>query len=155
MTYLLTVNGRRIEVDPDPMASLAGVLRDDIALTGTKIGCAEGRCGSCTVLVDGLAVASCLYPVALADGAEITTVEGLADGDTLSALQEEILETGGVQCGACTPGVLITLTATLAATPDADEGTIRRALAGNICRCTGYQQIVDAALAVAGRSAAA
>jgi carbon-monoxide dehydrogenase small subunit len=105
--------------------------------------------------VNGATVAACLYPVVLADGADITTVEGLADGDTLSALQEGILEAGGVQCGACTPGVLMTLTATLAETPDADEATIRRALAGNLCRCTGYQQIVDAALGVAGRGVAA
>jgi carbon-monoxide dehydrogenase small subunit len=125
------------------------VLREDLGLTGTKTGCFEGRCGSCTVIVDDRTVVSCLFPVVLADGAEVRTVEGLAAPDgTLNPLQDAILDTGGVQCGISTPGVLMSLTALLERNPQPTEAEIRAALAGNVCRCTGYQKIVDAVLAL-------
>ena len=148
----LTVNGVRHQLDVPAFEPLATVLREELGLTGTKVACFEGFCGACVVIVDGRTVASCLYPVGLADGTEIRTVEGLADADgTLTALQQEMLDGGGVQCGACTSGVLMTLTNLLAenAAPSADE--VKEALAGNICRCTGYAEIVEAALA-AGRA---
>src|SRR5581483_6989973 len=141
----MLVNGLAYGVDDPPFAPLASVLRDGLGLTGTKVGC-----GACTVLVDGLAVVSCLYPAGLAARREITTVEGLADGEASSPLQDALLEAGGVQCGACTPGVLMTLTALLAETVRPTEREVREALAGNVCRCTGYAKIVEAALAAAG-----
>ena len=150
MTYELRVNGERVGVESeDGLRPLATVLREDLGLTGTKVGCFEGRCGACTVILDDRAVVSCLYPVALADGASVRTVEGLAaDDGTLNRLQEAILDSGGVQCGISTPGVLMTLTALLEADPHPTEAEIRAALAGNVCRCTGYQKIVDAVLAL-------
>ena len=145
----LVINGRLYEPPDDLVKPLAYVLRDDLGLTGTKVGCAEGRCGACTVLVDGRAVFSCLYPAGLALGQKVTTVEGLAGEGALTPLQEQILDRGGVQCGICTPGILMTLTALLTDNPHPDERNVRAALEGNICRCTGYQAIVEAALAVA------
>jgi carbon-monoxide dehydrogenase small subunit len=146
----LTVNGRVHDVDVPAFYPLAIVLREELGLTGTKAGCFEGRCGACIVIVDGRTVVSCIYPVGLAEGAEIRTVEGLAPADGgLSALQEAMLEHGGVQCGACTPGVLMTLTALLERSPAPTEAEVRAALTGNLCRCTGYHGIVRAALAVA------
>jgi carbon-monoxide dehydrogenase small subunit len=147
----LIVNGERYDSSEPPFRPLALVLREDLGLTGTKIGCAEGRCGACTVLVDGRPVVSCLYPAGLAAGRAITTVEGLGEGDSpLDPLQAALLDAGGVQCGACTPGVLMTLTALLAEDAQPSERAVREALAGNICRCTGYAKIVEAALAVSG-----
>jgi aerobic carbon-monoxide dehydrogenase small subunit len=149
MTYELTVNGEAVRVDGDGLRPLVQVLRDDLGLTGTKTGCYEGRCGACTVIVDDRSVVSCLYPLALAHGKEVRTVEGLAAEDgTLNALQAAILDAGGVQCGISTPGVLMTLTALLERTPNPSEAEVRAALAGNLCRCTGYQKIVDAVLAL-------
>jgi carbon-monoxide dehydrogenase small subunit len=149
VSYELRVNGEAVTVEADGLRSLVNVLREDLGLTGTKTGCFEGRCGACTVIVDGRSVVSCLYPVALAHGAEVRTVEGLAAEDgTLSPLQEAILDSGGVQCGISTPGVLMTLTALLERNPSPGEDEIRAALAGNVCRCTGYQKIVDAVLAL-------
>lgn len=146
MSYRLTVNGATLEVDAPALRPLASVLRDQ-GLTGTKVGCHEGRCGSCTVLVDGSSVVSCLYPVALADAATVDTVEGLAPRDgALHPVQRAILEAGGVQCGICTPGMLMTLSSLLAAVPAPTESEVHEALAGNLCRCTGYRKIVDAAL---------
>lgn len=152
MSFRLTVNGATLEVEAPALRPLATVLRDQ-GLTGTKVGCLEGRCGSCTVLVNGSSVVSCLYPVGLADGARVETVEGLAprDGD-LHPVQRAILEAGGVQCGICTPGMLMSLSFLLAAVPAPTEPEVHEALAGNICRCTGYRKIVDAALAL-GRDA--
>jgi aerobic-type carbon monoxide dehydrogenase small subunit (CoxS/CutS family) len=150
-------------VNDDPVGVLAAgteplldVLRDDLGLTGAKPGCREGRCGACTVLADGMPVASCLLPVALAEGRDIVTIEGLAGSDgALSALQDELLAHGGVQCGACIPGVLVALTAHLESGAAVTEASVRTALAGNVCRCTGYQHIVDAALAAAANGGAA
>ena len=151
MAYELEINGRRTPVDAPGMTPLLRVLRDELGMTGTKTGCFEGRCGACTVIVDGRTVVSCLYPLALADGAAVRTVEGLAAGDgTLHPLQDALLEAGGVQCGISTPGVLMTLTWLLEQTPQPSEHEVRAALAGNVCRCTGYQKIVDAVLAHAG-----
>jgi aerobic-type carbon monoxide dehydrogenase small subunit (CoxS/CutS family) len=145
--YELEVNGRRVGVEAPALKPLARVLREDLGLTGTKIGCSEGRCGACTVIVEGRTVAACLLPVALADGAEVRTVEGLAPDDRrLSPLQDALLEAGGVQCGVCTPGILMTLTWLLESQRAPDERAVREALTGNICRCTGYHKIVEAAL---------
>ena len=151
MAHALTVNGRDVEVEVPPFYPLAVVLREELGLIGTKAGCFEGRCGACVVIVNGRTVASCLYPVALAEGAVVRTVEGLAESDErLSDLQEALLGHGGVQCGVCTPGVLMTLTSLLETDPAPVEDEIRSALSGNLCRCTGYQGIVEAALSVAG-----
>lgn len=147
MAISLNVNGQSYQVESSPFAPLAHVLREELGLTGTKIGCFEGFCGACTVIVNGRTVASCLYPVTLADGAEVRTVEGLAENGSLSAIQQAMLETGGVQCGICTPGVLMTLTQLLEASDALSQAEVREALAGNICRCTGYTKIVEAALA--------
>jgi carbon-monoxide dehydrogenase small subunit len=141
----LTVNGETHVLDVPGHATLLEVLRDELGLTGTKEGCSEGECGACTVLMDGQAVDSCLVMALAAAGAEIETVEGLAAPDgTLSPLQRAFVEAGGVQCGFCTPGFLMTLTAMLRETPDPSDGEIRAAISGNICRCTGYTQIVQA-----------
>jgi carbon-monoxide dehydrogenase small subunit len=149
MPYELDINGERTSVDAPGLEPLALVLRERLGLTGTKIGCFEGRCGACTVIVDGRTVVSCLYPLALADGAAVRTVEGLAEGDEqLSPLQDALLEAGGVQCGISTPGVLMTLTWLLEQNPAPTEQEVRAALAGNVCRCTGYQKIVDAVLSL-------
>jgi len=151
MGYELDVNGERHSVDAPGLTPLVRVLRDELRLTGTKTGCSEGRCGACTVIVDGRSVVSCLYPVALADGTSIRTVEGLAgDEGELHPLQRALLDAGAVQCGISTPGVLMTLTWLLEHQPAPTEADVRAALAGNVCRCTGYQKIVDAVLAVVG-----
>jgi carbon-monoxide dehydrogenase small subunit len=144
----LTVNGARRRLDVSPHATLLHVLRDDLRLTGTKEGCDEGECGACTVLVDGQAVDACLMAAMAVDGSEIETVEGLAGVDgRLSPLQRAFVDAGGVQCGFCTPGFLVTLTAFLRENPAPSGEEIRAAVAGNICRCTGYSQIVEAVLA--------
>lgn len=151
MPHSFTVNDRRVEVDAPDMTSLLSVLRGPLGLTGAKPGCGEGRCGACTVLVDGRPAVSCLTPVALAEGREVRTVEGLAEPDgPLNPLQDALLEHGGVQCGACTPGILMALTALFERDAAPDEAAVKESLTGNICRCTGYHKIVEAALAVAG-----
>ena len=145
MELRLIVNGEAQSLDVPPHATLLGVLRDELGLTGTKEGCNEGECGACTVLMDGEAVDSCLVMAHAAGGSEISTVEGLAGADgSLSALQRAFIDAGGVQCGFCTPGFLMMLTSFLAENPDPTEDEIRTVVAGNICRCTGYTQIVEA-----------
>lgn len=141
----LSVNGRPVHLDVDPHATLLDVLRRDLLLTGTKRGCDEGECGACTVLVDGQAVDSCIVAALSVNGSSIETVEGLAGRDgTLDSLQEGFVQTGAVQCGYCTPGFLMTLTAYLREHREPEAGEVRQAIAGNICRCTGYSQIIEA-----------
>jgi aerobic carbon-monoxide dehydrogenase small subunit len=143
--YRLVVNGEPAEVSVPGMRRLLDVLREDLGLTGTKEGCGEGECGACTVLVDGEVVVSCLVPVCQVDGSVVRTVEGLAvAGDGLAPLQVAFLEAGGAQCGICTPGMLMAAEAFLAAGAEPTDEAIREAIAGNLCRCTGYTKIVDA-----------
>jgi carbon-monoxide dehydrogenase small subunit len=141
-----TVNGRTAMVDVAPGVSLLHVLRETLQLTGTKEGCVEGECGACTVLVSGRPVDSCLYAAHAARGKDVTTIEGIATDGEMTELQEAMVDTGGVQCGFCTPGFVVTLTALLAENPTPTEAEVRTALAGNICRCTGYSQIIDAVM---------
>ena len=148
----LTVNGAAYQVDVDPHMSLLDAIRDVVGLTGSKEGCDDSECGACMMLLDGKPVNSCSYLALQADGRQITTVEGLADGDELALLQRALLEHGGVQCGFCTPGMLISATALLRANPDPSEDDVRIALSGNLCRCTGYSGIVQAVRSAAGSS---
>jgi carbon-monoxide dehydrogenase small subunit len=140
----LTVNGSAYHVDLDPHITLLDAVRDVIGLTGSKEGCDDSECGACMMLLDGKPVNSCSYLALQADGREVTTVEGLAEGDELAPLQRALLEHGGVQCGFCTPGILISATALLRSDPDPSEEDVRIALSGNLCRCTGYDGIVRA-----------
>ena len=142
----LTVNGTAYPLELDGDTTLVKALRDHIGLTGTKEGCDDCECGACMVMVDGRPVNSCTYLALQAEGSEVTTVEGLADGDELSALQAAFLDQGGVQCGFCTPGMLVSAHALLRRSPDPSEEEIRLALAGNLCRCTGYQKITAAVM---------
>jgi carbon-monoxide dehydrogenase small subunit len=144
-TYTFTVNATPVELDVPGMRRLLDVLREDLALTGTKEGCGEGECGACTVLLDGMPVDSCLVPICQVDGSAVATVEGLAPGaGVLDALQTAFLDAGGAQCGICTPGMLMAARAYLDAGGGPDTDAIRDAIAGNLCRCTGYTKIVDA-----------
>jgi aerobic-type carbon monoxide dehydrogenase small subunit (CoxS/CutS family) len=147
----LGVNGEDRTADVEPRDSLADCLRDRLALTGTHLGCEHGVCGACTVVVNGRTARACLLLAVEADGSEITTVEGLADGETLHPVQQAFMEEHGLQCGFCTPGFVVTLYQLFRDRPDADEGEIREHLGGNLCRCTGYQNIVAAALKAARR----
>jgi len=146
----LKVNGKKVEGEVEPRRHLGDFLRHELGLTGTHLGCEHGVCGACTVLLDGMPVRSCLMFAVQADGAEVTTVEGLAKPDgTLHPLQAEFRANHALQCGFCTPGMLTTLAAFLEEEPNADETAIREAISGNLCRCTGYEAIVEAALAAA------
>ena len=145
----VTVNGRRRVLDVAVHHSLLDVLRDDLGLTGTKECCLVGECGACTVIVDGRPVDSCLVLAVVADGSEITTVEGLAAEGRLSPLQQAFLDTGAVQCGFCIPGQLMSATALLAENPHPTVPEVQEGLAGNLCRCAGYLQITEAVLAAA------
>jgi aerobic-type carbon monoxide dehydrogenase small subunit (CoxS/CutS family) len=145
----LVVNGRAERRRVPVRTSLADFLRDELSLTGTKLGCEHGVCGACTVLLDGRAVRSCLTLAAQASGTDVTTVEGLGDGRRLNELQRSLHEHHGLQCGFCTAGFLITATELLASGEPLSEANVREVLSGNICRCTGYEPIVDAVLAVA------
>ncbi len=147
----LTVNGVPCKGAAEPRTNLADFLRHDLALTGTHVGCEHGSCGACTIIVDGVAARSCLMLAAQADGAAVETIEGLAQGDKLHPLQQAFWERHGLQCGFCTPGILMTLTAYLREDPSPDAETLRDVLSGNLCRCTGYQNIVAAALDAAAR----
>ena len=149
MRVTLTVNGKAITREIAVRLTLADFLRHELELTGTHLGCEHGVCGACTVLVNGRTARSCLMLAVQADGASVRTIEGMADGGALSPLQQAFVDHHGLQCGFCTPGVLATLSELLATNPDPDEDEIRVWLSGNICRCTGYQGIVDAALAAA------
>ncbi len=151
-TANLKVNGDTYPVEIDPGRSLLSVLRTEIGLTGSKEGCDDSECGACMVLLDGKPVNSCSYLALQAEGSEVTTVEGLAHGGELHPLQRAFLEEGGVQCGFCTPGMLISATALLERNPEPTEEEVRIALSGNLCRCTGYQGIANAVLKVAGNS---
>jgi len=144
----MKVNGEDVQVEVEASATLAHVLREQLGLTGTKIGCEEGECGACTVLVDGQAVNSCIYPAMKAAGQRILTVEGLANNDELHPLQRAFLEHGAVQCGYCTPGLLLSAVALLGQNPHPSEAEIRRAISGNLCRCTGYLKVIRAIQAV-------
>jgi aerobic-type carbon monoxide dehydrogenase small subunit (CoxS/CutS family) len=148
----LTVNGTAYPVELEPATSLLTAVRDVVGLTGSKEGCDDSECGACMMLLDGQPVNSCSYLALQAEGSEITTVEGLADGETLAPLQAAFLEKGGVQCGFCTPGMLVSATALLASNPSPTEDEVRIGLSGNLCRCTGYDGIVKAVLSVAGSS---
>lgn len=139
-----TVNGQKINLTTKANRRLLDVLREDLGLTGTKEGCSVGECGACTVVMNGQAVHSCLVLVGQVDGAEITTVEGLAQGQELHPLQKNFLEHGAVQCGFCIPGMLMSSYALLQENSQPDEETIKETIAGNLCRCTGYKQIIEA-----------
>lgn len=149
----LNVNGIPYPADVDAGASLLDVVRDVLGLTGSKEGCDDSECGACMMLVDGRPTNACSYLALQAEGSVITTVEGLAGDDELGPLQRAFLEHGGVQCGFCTPGMLVSATALLRANPSPSEDEVRLALAGNLCRCTGYDGIVKAVLAAAADGA--
>ena len=137
------VNGAPIELRGHPMERLLDTLRSQVRLTGTKEGCGEGECGACSVLIDGELANSCLVPLLHADGASITTIEGVAQGERLHAVQEAFIAHGGAQCGICTPGMVLAAVALLERTPQPTADDIRTALAGNLCRCTGYMRIFE------------
>jgi carbon-monoxide dehydrogenase small subunit len=144
-----TVNGVPVEREVADDRTLVAFLREDLGLTGTKEGCGEGDCGACTVLVDGVSVNSCLYLALLADGRSITTIEGLEKDGRMSEIQNAFIRHGAVQCGFCSPGMIISAEHLLSRNADPSEEEIRRGLSGNLCRCTGYQQMVDAITEVA------
>ncbi|HRK17475.1 MAG TPA: (2Fe-2S)-binding protein [Hyphomicrobiaceae bacterium] len=147
------INGERREALVDTRDTLLAMLRDRLGLTGTKEGCSNGNCGTCTVLVNGEPVCACLMFAAEADGARITTIEGIADGNTLHPVQAALVRHGGSQCGFCTPGIVLSAVALMERNPDPNEHDIRHAIAGNLCRCTGYDKIV-AAIAEAAKASA-
>jgi carbon-monoxide dehydrogenase small subunit len=155
MSYRFFVNGDAVEVDVPGMRRLLDVLREDLALTGTKEGCGEGECGACSVLLDGAVVDACLVPICQVDGTSVRTVEGLGSAEQLNDLQAAFLETGGAQCGICTPGMLMAAEAFLATGAASSEESIRDAIAGNLCRCTGYTKIVEAIARTAAQRQAA
>ena len=141
------VNGKPEALDAYPMARLLDVLREELGLTGTKEGCGEGECGACAVEIDGALVNSCLVPAVHAEGAKIRTIEGVARGDRLDAVQQAFLAHGGAQCGICTPGMILAATNLLARHPEPTDAEIREGLAGNLCRCTGYVKIFESVVA--------
>jgi aerobic-type carbon monoxide dehydrogenase small subunit (CoxS/CutS family) len=150
MNIAFEVNGRHVEVQAEARATLADCLRYDLRLTGTHVGCAHGVCGACTVMVDGAAVRSCLILAVQIQGAKIVTVEGISDDNALTPLQAAFRKHFALQCGFCTPGILITAHALLTEEPDASEDRIRDVLSGNLCRCTGYIPIIAAVLEAQG-----
>ena len=145
------VNGKLVAVQAYPMERLLDVLREELGLTGTKEGCGEGECGSCSVLMDGVLVNSCLVPALQAKGVNITTVEGLVEDERLHALQQAFLDCGGAQCGICTPGMILAALHLLGKKPQPTIEDIREGLSGNLCRCTGYAQIIEAVAEVGRR----
>ncbi len=154
-TIEFTVNGRVASFSGSPLRRLLDVLREDLELTGTKEGCGEGECGACTVLLDGAPVCSCLVPIFQVAGSEVRTIEGLTAGERLTPVGEALIRDGAVQCGACTPGILLTVQALLDTEAAPDRERLRTALAGNLCRCTGYEKVLQAIETVVGESPAA
>jgi carbon-monoxide dehydrogenase small subunit len=154
VTYSFTVNGEDVSLDAPGMRRLLDALREDLGLTGTKEGCGEGECGACSVVIDGQVVDSCLVPLSQVDGKSVLTVEGLAPAGGLDTLQQAFLEHGGAQCGICTPGMLMAARAYLDEGGTPVDEDIREAIAGNLCRCTGYTKIIDAIAAAAAAPAA-
>ncbi len=152
MSFSFTVNDDPVEVEVAGTRRLLDVLREDLQLTGTKEGCGEGECGACSVIIDGAVVDACLVPVSQVTGASVRTADGLAHDGLPNPLQHAFLETGGAQCGICTPGMLMAGDAFLASGADPTEDNIREAIAGNLCRCTGYTKIIDAIALAAKRS---
>jgi carbon-monoxide dehydrogenase small subunit len=150
----MTINGETEQADVTSNMTLLQMLRDKLAITGTKNGCNAGECGACTVMLNGEAVNACMVLAAECDGAQVVTVEGLAHDGVLDPIQQALLDHGGVQCGFCTPGVLISARALLNRNPDPTEADVRESLVGNLCRCTGYIRIVDAVLDAAERQRA-
>ena len=146
MPIRFEANGRRVSVDAPSRTTLADCLRHELGLTGTHVGCEHGVCGACTVIVDGAAIRSCLILAAQMEGRTVLTIEGLSVGNELTALQQAMKKHHGLQCGFCTPGMIVTLHALLSDEPDADEERVRDVISGNICRCTGYIPIIEAAL---------
>ncbi len=145
-----TLNGKAVKVDVDPSTLLVDLLRENLGLTGTKVGCREGECGACTVLVDGKAYNSCLIPAIKVQGRDVVTIEGLQKADgSLDPIQQAFMDTGAAQCGFCTPGMILNAKALLSSNPNPDEHEIRKALSGVLCRCTGYRKIVEAVKNVA------
>lgn len=142
-TIEFLLNGQAYQLQVKPWRTLLELIREDLKLTGTKEGCGHGECGSCTVIMGGNTVNSCLVPAAEADGQEIVTIEGLSDGDRLNPIQEAFIERAGMQCGFCTPGMIISAKALLDKKPNPSEEEVRDAMAGNFCRCTGYTKIID------------
>ena len=138
-----TVNGAGVTLESYPMERLLDVLREQLQLTGTKEGCGEGECGACSVSLNGKIVNSCLVPLAQVEGAQIKTIEGIADNDQLHAVQQAFIDSGGAQCGICTPGMVMAAVDLLERVPNPTESDIRTGLAGNLCRCTGYMKIFD------------
>jgi len=150
-TIRLTVNGEPRVADVEPRRQLVDFLREDLGLTGAHIGCEQGVCGTCTVLLNGASIRSCIVFAVQADGAEVSTVEGMASGGELHPLQDEFSDKQGLQCGYCTPGMLMRAQEILTQNPDPTAGQVRAAIASNLCRCTGYQFITEAVLAAAAR----
>lgn len=144
----LKVNGEWIELEVEARRTLLQVIREDLSLTGTKAGCEKGECGSCTVIMNGLPVNSCLILAVDAEGSEIVTIEGISKDGKLHPLQKQFIEQGAIQCGFCTPGMIVTAKALLDRNPNPTENEVRKAIAGNFCRCTGYDRIVKSVLAV-------
>jgi aerobic carbon-monoxide dehydrogenase small subunit len=142
----VTINGEMQRLDVYPMARLLDVLREDLRLTGTKEGCGEGECGACSVLIDGKLVNSCLVPALQVSGANVQTIEGVATEGELNAVQQAFIECGGAQCGICTPGMVLAAMTLIERNPDAGEAEVKEALAGNLCRCTGYMRIFESVL---------
>ena len=150
---VLNVNRVNYKIEIEPQRTLVEVLRETLGLTGTKKSCNEGECGACTVLMDGKPVASCLVLAVDAQGKEILTIEGLSEGEKLHPVQEAFLKHGAIQCGFCTPGMVMSAKALLDENPNPTPAEVRRAISGNLCRCTGYQQIVDSILAASNTMA--
>jgi carbon-monoxide dehydrogenase small subunit len=145
----LTINGSPYEVEVEPNLTLNSLLRDRLMLTGTKISCGEGECGACTVLIDGKPMLSCSMLAVAANGMDIVTIEGLAENGELHKIQKKFIELGAIQCGYCSPGMMLAVKALLDENPNPTRDDVKKAIGGNLCRCTGYVKIVDAALAAA------